>query len=319
MTYKDRRGTTMIEVLVALVVVLFITMVFSRVVTSSVRMLSMATETISETEKFNEEYYKSVNYNNRAAKAGNLKLVVDKDKTQDNTAQESTLNLNNECKMVFWAADNGYSMYAVAPKGYGSVTPPTSPSADPGDGTDPDPSPDPEPSSDPEPTPDPANGTGEKLEVLADEKWEGIYDYNDWNEIQEALEEASHQPNWEHRKQIDWHLENGYVWLIDGKAYVSAWFQGIVIDADDTPETIIEKYSQYFIEITKDTRVFTSKEIINENGIHFKDPIPKQGDLYWDGTDFWLLRQNIDNGYNLPQGNEGCWQKILQPPRESKE
>ncbi len=199
--------------------------------------------------------------------------------------------------------------------------PPTSPSADPVHTTEPDaPSPTPAstPTATPEATPtsDPASGTGESLEVLADEKWEGIYDYNDWNEIQEALEEASKKEDWKNRKQIDWHLENGYVWLIGGTAYVSAWFQGIVIDADDTPKTIVEKYSQYFIEITSKTKVFIPKDITDENGTHFKDPIPKKGDLYWDGIDFWLLREHIDNGYNLPQDNGGCWQKILQPPRE---
>lgn len=202
--------------------------------------------------------------------------------------------------------------------------PPTSPSADPVHTTEPDaPSPTPAstPTATPEATPtsDPASGTGESLEVLADEKWEGIYDYNDWNEIQEALEEASKKEDWKNWPHIGRQLKNGYVWLIDGKAYVCAWEQWADVTMADTPKTIVERYRDYFIEITRDTRVFTQKDIIDYGSGHKtfdKNDLPKKGDLYWDGVYFWLLREDIPNEYNLPQDNGGCWQKILQPPRE---
>lgn len=322
-TFKDRHGTTMIEVLVALVVVLFITMVFSRVVASSVRMLSMSTETISETEKFNEEYYKTANYNSRGIKAGNLKLVVDKDTTQDITAHEETVNLNNECKMVFWMDnDNGYSMYAVDPKGYGSVTPPTSPSADPVHTTEPD-APSPTPASTPTATPtsDPASGTGDYIELLEGEN-EKIYEYNDWDTV---ITDELNQAKAEGRQNFAHKMNEGHVYILvneegEKEAYVCIWPDwDLTIDVGDTKESIIKKHPEAFVKFTEDTRVFTYDDIrqYHENNGNVKtfslnpDERPKKGDLFWDGLKYYLARQDI--GEYDTDFTKDHWMYLLQP------
>ena len=59
---SERQGTSMIEVLVAITVVLLMLGIFTRVMTSAVHMLSVSNEILEKTEKFNTEYYKTESY-----------------------------------------------------------------------------------------------------------------------------------------------------------------------------------------------------------------------------------------------------------------
>lgn len=112
---KNKSGSTMIEVLVAVVVVLLVTATFSNIISASTKMLSSSMKIIADTETFNEEYYKTKNINARKPATGRLKLTVDTEKTKDTTAENATLHLNENSKIVYWSEPepSGYDMYTV--------------------------------------------------------------------------------------------------------------------------------------------------------------------------------------------------------------
>lgn len=138
----NTRGTSMIEVLVAFVLVLLMTAAFSKVVAVSVRMLSNSLKIIKETESFNEQYYTNQAYSDRKDVEGKLKLVLNKTETdsknynfpENSTKIEAEIALNTDGKVVYWIDDGedgvssvngtdgtGYKMFSVKNAAYAST------------------------------------------------------------------------------------------------------------------------------------------------------------------------------------------------------
>ena len=305
---EQRQGTTMIEVLVAVVVVLLITVMFSRVVTVSVRMFRSSVNMMDETEEFNREYYKTANYGSRPQSADHLVLTVDMAKTQDATASGASLALNNNSRSVYWKEASGYDMYAVSIGGYGETVPDGGPG-----GSVPTPEPKPEPTREPNsmltPEPDPTPDGSPGLTVDVDGTRQPIQEYNNWETTMEQVKQQyldSITPGYEGWKTY-WHTVGaGEVYMMKDEsgeyvAYVCQWGNdSFEFHADDTIEDFIRRYADSkFVKITKDTRVFTSKDIRqyyeNNGNVQTFNPedLPKKGELYWDGVEYHLARQDI--------------------------
>lgn len=112
---KNRKsGTTMIETLVAFLVVVLITVMFSKVVSVSVHMLNSSRKVLANTEKFNEQYYKYENLNNMKTSSMDLYLEIDKEQaTVLNGASYVELNLSRESGLKYNVNDwgTGFVMY----------------------------------------------------------------------------------------------------------------------------------------------------------------------------------------------------------------
>lgn len=112
---KNRKsGTTMIETLVAFLVVVLIIGMFSKVVSVSVHMLNSSRKVLANTEKFNEHYYKYENLKNMKTSSMDLYLEIDKEQaTVLNGASYVKLNLSRESGMKYnvneWGT--GFVMY----------------------------------------------------------------------------------------------------------------------------------------------------------------------------------------------------------------
>lgn len=74
-------GSSMVEVLVAFLVVMIMMAMFSKVVAVSVDFYRRSHSAIERTEQFNEKYYKTAERANRADVAGTLSLELDTEKT----------------------------------------------------------------------------------------------------------------------------------------------------------------------------------------------------------------------------------------------
>lgn len=55
---RNKQGTTMVEVLVAVMIVMIVVVMFGKVVSASVNLYQKASKAISQTEAFDEVYYK---------------------------------------------------------------------------------------------------------------------------------------------------------------------------------------------------------------------------------------------------------------------
>lgn len=67
---RTNRGTTMVEVLVAVMVVMIVVVMFGKVISASVSLYQKADRAIAQTEKFDEAYYKTENIDRRVAVKG---------------------------------------------------------------------------------------------------------------------------------------------------------------------------------------------------------------------------------------------------------
>lgn len=67
---RDREGTTMVEVLVAILIVMIVMAMFSKVVTASVTLYHKSAAVIENTEHFNEVYYKKDSIDSRQTLSG---------------------------------------------------------------------------------------------------------------------------------------------------------------------------------------------------------------------------------------------------------
>lgn len=86
---QSKRGTTMVEVLVAVMIVMIIVVMFGKVIAASVSLYQKAADAIADTEAFDTEYYKTVSIDNRqdveaADGAGDVTLIL---KEQGGTAE----------------------------------------------------------------------------------------------------------------------------------------------------------------------------------------------------------------------------------------
>ncbi len=106
-------GTTMVEVLVAFLVVMIMMAMFSKVVTASVSLLNKSRENIERTEAFNEEYYKAASQSAQVT-AGTVALVVDMDKTSNyNRAGQISLKLSGDLQYYIFNNIKRYSFKVI--------------------------------------------------------------------------------------------------------------------------------------------------------------------------------------------------------------
>ena len=106
-------GTTMVEVLVAFLVVMIMMAMFSKVVTASVSLLNKSRENIERTEVFNEEYYKAASQSAQVT-AGTVALVVDMDKTSNyNRADQISLKLSGDLQYYIFNDIKRYSFKVI--------------------------------------------------------------------------------------------------------------------------------------------------------------------------------------------------------------
>lgn len=114
---KNRKsGTTMIETLVAFLVVVLMIAMFSKVVSVSVHMLNSTRKVMADTEEFNKNYYTYANINSMEKAATDLYLEVDKDQTNVlNGTSEAKLSLSKESGLKYNVNDwgTGFVMYTI--------------------------------------------------------------------------------------------------------------------------------------------------------------------------------------------------------------
>lgn len=92
---STKDGTTMVEVLVAFLVVMIMMAMFSKVVTASVDLLKKSRENIERTEAFNEQYYKTGTQEKQNA-VGSIALEVDPKTSGYNRADPISLPLSGD-------------------------------------------------------------------------------------------------------------------------------------------------------------------------------------------------------------------------------
>lgn len=332
---KDKQGTTMIEVLVAVIVVLLVTATFSNVISASTKMLSSSMDIIAETENFNKEYYRTEKYEHRKQTTGRLSLSVDMDKTKDVTAEGKTLALNEKSEIVYWDEPSGYDMYAVNVGHYANSLAPVPPPPDNGslETEEPDPTPS------PEETAPPTDDDGNYIEVEVDAELSKIYDCNDWDtRSKELREEAINNHGTHDPEQVNWNWHGGmgevYI-IINEEGKKEGWISIENYDVnfagteDISKEHFVDRIRNgQFVKITDETRVFTSEDFRdgqNPGDKVFKEPdCPKKGQLFYDGTNYYVARSDIPENqpnYTCFNGDSlvaGAWVKLLQPVRPSE-
>ena len=109
MIRNKKSGSTMIETLVAFLVVVLMIGMFSKVVTASVHMLNSTRDVIEKTEKFNENYYK--NLNNMKTESMTPYLTIDEEMTNVlNGAEKVKIQLNKDSGLKYNINDWGTGM-----------------------------------------------------------------------------------------------------------------------------------------------------------------------------------------------------------------
>ncbi|MDD3403022.1 MAG: hypothetical protein PHQ72_06665 [Hespellia sp.] len=111
---KEKDGTTMIEVLVAFVVVVLMMATFSKIVTVSVNLLSKSRQTIEKTEAFDKNYYKTAERANRKTVSKSLSLSVSDKTSAKNHADKVTIALAYGALKLYSDSESGYQRYSVA-------------------------------------------------------------------------------------------------------------------------------------------------------------------------------------------------------------
>lgn len=106
---KSRKGTTMVEVLVAFLVVMLMMGMFSKVVTASAGLLKRAGENIKKTEDFGREYL-TINAQASRVSEGKIQLKLDSEATAiQNRAVDISLGLNGELQSYVYNNMTRYS------------------------------------------------------------------------------------------------------------------------------------------------------------------------------------------------------------------
>ncbi|QNM06127.1 type IV pilus modification PilV family protein [Qiania dongpingensis] len=110
----DTAGSTMVEVLVAFLIVMIMVVMFSKVIAVSADMLKRSRQMTARYETFNENYYKTENIKRRSAVGGlTLRLSVDTEKTASgNKAKEASLELSKTGLQVYTDTETGLKMYS---------------------------------------------------------------------------------------------------------------------------------------------------------------------------------------------------------------
>lgn len=108
-----KSGTTMVEVLVAFIVVMLMMGMFSKVVATAVHLFNQSKANIERTEQFNQEYF-SVGAVPVKISGTELTLEVDIDKTHaGNRAEYAKIPLKSGYLQVYTSADLGLARYSI--------------------------------------------------------------------------------------------------------------------------------------------------------------------------------------------------------------
>ncbi len=110
----DTAGSTMVEVLVAFLIVMIMVVMFSKVIAVSADMLKRSQQMTARYETFNENYYKIENRKRRSEIGGlTLRLSVDTEKTASgNKAKGVSLELPKTGLQVYTDTQTGFKMYS---------------------------------------------------------------------------------------------------------------------------------------------------------------------------------------------------------------
>lgn len=95
---KKKDGTSMIEVLVAFMIVMIMLSMFTKIVSVSANVLNRSRSTIARTENFNEMYYRTDKRSDRKIIADSFSLGLDTINTKSqNKAEDVRIELENVC------------------------------------------------------------------------------------------------------------------------------------------------------------------------------------------------------------------------------
>ena len=108
-----RSGTTMVEVLIAFLIVMIMMVLFAKVMVVAIDILDRSKSTIKRTEAFNETYYKTEAQADRQEVPGTLVLSVDLEETDgNNRAKDTSMVLERGKLKVYHDADTGLKRYS---------------------------------------------------------------------------------------------------------------------------------------------------------------------------------------------------------------
>lgn len=121
----NNSGSTMVEILVAFMVVLLLIVLFTKVITVSGSILMKSRGKIEETQTFNENYYKVSSQNARDKdryQSLEFNLEIDTEKTDDkNKADMVSLPLEFALLQVYEDTETGLKMYSFTTEEESSV------------------------------------------------------------------------------------------------------------------------------------------------------------------------------------------------------
>lgn len=93
---KRRRrnaGTSMVEVMIAFLVVMLMMAMFTKIVTTSISLLNRSRSTIERTEEFDAKYYQTEERKKREVVSEDISLELDKEKTSANNTKVRELTI----------------------------------------------------------------------------------------------------------------------------------------------------------------------------------------------------------------------------------
>lgn len=109
--FREKKGTSMVEVLVAFIIVLLMTTMFGKVVTASVRILQQSRTAIERDEEFEAKYYQTSEQDEdkRVPVCKSFTLSVNTEETdRRNQAKESSLAMEQgELRKYEYVDDKG--------------------------------------------------------------------------------------------------------------------------------------------------------------------------------------------------------------------
>lgn len=110
---SGKAGTTMVEVLIAFLIVMIMMVLFARVMLVAIDILEKSKSTIKRTEAFNETYYKTEAQADRQDVPGDLVLSVDLESTDaNNRAKDASMILERGKLKVYQDAETGMKRYS---------------------------------------------------------------------------------------------------------------------------------------------------------------------------------------------------------------
>lgn len=152
-------------------------------------------------------------------------------------------------------------------------------------------------------------GTGDSIEVTVDGAPQEIHMTGDWASIAKKVEEQ-HQNN-PYTNEFWINFQPGDVFVVDGVAYVCHWTTNLGVKPGETLKQFLERQKSKFIAITSGTKVYTNADIVNNGNENIFPEIPRLGELFWDGTNFYVAMNNLWASAT-DVSNINNWKKLTQ-------